>query len=131
MSLRLLSPGMPDDDELYRKRLGFWLRAARERSGKSQAGAAEQLGFSTKSKSTISDYETGRTEPSLRTLRVLAAWYGVPLEVFTRPAETPEELIDRVVSGASALEREDWASGEDRGRAAGDEPDVGPRRQTA
>lgn len=52
--LRLLSGGMPDD-ETYKRRLGFWLRMARERAGKSQGGAAEYLGFSKKSKSSISD----------------------------------------------------------------------------
>ena len=74
LSLRLLSGAMPDDDQ-YARRLGFWLRMARERSGKSQQGAAEHLGFSTKSKSTISDYENGVTVPALRVLRKLAVWY--------------------------------------------------------
>src|SRR4051812_49353906 len=99
---------MPADDELYRKRLGFWLRAARERSGKSQAGAAEKLGFSAKSKSTISDYETGVTEPSLKTLRQLAAWYDVPLAVFIEPKPTPEETLDEIVRLAGQREQREW-----------------------
>ena len=99
---------MPDDDTLYAKRLGFWLRMARERAGKSQAGAADELGLSKNSKSTISDYENGVTVPSIKALRRLAAWYGVPLEVFTNPGPTTEERLDEIVRAAAELERADW-----------------------
>jgi transcriptional regulator with XRE-family HTH domain len=108
LSLRLLSGAMPDDDELYAKRLGFWLRMARERAGKSQAGAADHLGLSKNSKSTISDYENGVTVPAIKALRRLAAWYQVPLEVFTNPEPTVEERLDAIVREAGALQHADW-----------------------
>lgn len=121
---------MPDD-ELYAKRLGFWLRMARERAGKSQAGAAEFLGLSKKSKSTISDYENGVTVPPLQFLRRLADWYGVPLEVFTNPEPTIEERLDAIVHAAAELEREDWAREQATRQAPGDGRDVEPDRRSA
>lgn len=121
---------MPDD-QTYAKRLGFWLRMARERAGKSQKGAAEHLGFSTKSKSTISDYENGVTVPSLPVLRKLAAWYGVPLSSFTDPEPTPEERLDEIVQLAGDAEREGWEAEEGQGPAAGDAPGGGLRTQSA
>jgi len=131
LSLHLLSGGMPDDDEAYAKRVGFWLRMARERAGKSQAGAAEHLGFSSKSKSTISDYENGVTLPSLKVLRRLAAWYEVPLTVFTQPEPTIEERLDEIVQLASAAEQRDWAQAGERGPAVDDEPGAEPGRRSA
>lgn len=109
LSLRLPSVAMTDEDRQYARRLGFWLRMARERAGKSQQGAAEHVGLSAKSKSTISDYENGVTLPSLATLRRLAAWYDVPLEVFTHPEPTPEERLDELARGAAIVAREDLA----------------------
>jgi transcriptional regulator with XRE-family HTH domain len=122
---------MAAEDELYAKRLGFWLRAARERAGKSQGGAAEFLGFSPKSKSTISDYETGVTVPSLPVLRRLAEWYGLPLETFTDPAPTPEERLDEISRLAARREQREWGGGRDQDPGAADEPGAGPQRLTA
>lgn len=116
MSLRLLSPSMAEEDEIYQRRMGFWLRMARERSGKSQAGAAEFLNLSPKSKSTISDYENGRTPVPIRTLRRLADWYGVPLEAFTRPEKMPEERLDELVRASAALVRQDLEVGQEEPR---------------
>ncbi len=110
LSLRLLSAAMADD-ETYLRRQGFWLRMARERAGKSQAGAAQYLGLSKHSKSSISDYETGVTPPSLLTLRKLAAWYGVPLSVLTEPEPTPTERLDELARAATAQAIEDLDSG--------------------
>jgi transcriptional regulator with XRE-family HTH domain len=121
---------MPDD-EVYAKRVGFWLRQARERAGKSQSGAAEFLGFSKTSKSTISDYETGRTVPSLRVLRRLADWYGVPLALLTNPRPTAEEMLDDSVLEGSTLEREGWDEEQAGLRAAEDERDAEPGTRTA
>lgn len=129
MSLRLLSPGM-GDDEVYAKRLGFWLRMARERSGKSQAGAAKYLGLSEKSKSTVSDWENGRV-PALAYLRRLARWYGVPLEVFTHPELTPDERLDEIARFASDEERQGWESAQEPTRAGEDARDGAPRTRTA
>jgi len=109
---------MGADEDRYKLRLGFWLRMARERAGKSQQGAAEYLGFSANSKSSISDYENGVTVPSLPVLRRLAAWYRVPLRTFTEPEATPEERLDELSRLAADAEREDWASEEPRGLGA-------------
>jgi transcriptional regulator with XRE-family HTH domain len=131
LSLRLLSGVMPDDDATYNRRLGFWLRMARERAGKSQAGAAEFIGLSASSKSTVSDWENGARPPKLNQLRRLAAYYEVPLELFTDPEPTPEERIDSIVRLATDAERRDWASGLDRGQETDDGPDAGPGRLSA
>ena len=119
------------DDQTYAKRLGFWLRMARERAGKSQGGVAEFLGFSTKSKSTISDYENGVTVPSLPVLRRLAGWYGVPLATFTDPMPTPEERLDEIVQLAAAEERASYGSEEARGPEAAGGHVGEPRRRSA
>lgn len=122
---------MATEEEIYKVRLGFWLRMARERAGKSQKGAAEYLGFSANSKSSISDYENGVTVPSLPVLRRLAAWYGVPPATFTDPEPTPEERLDEIVRVAGAAEREDWAAGEGRGPGVAGELGDEPRRRSA
>jgi transcriptional regulator with XRE-family HTH domain len=101
LSLILLSGGMSDDVE-HQRRQGFWLRMARERAGKSQAGAAEYLGLSKASKSTISDYENGVTEVPQRYLRRLAGWYGVPLRTFTEPERTAFDRLDEIAREAIA-----------------------------
>jgi len=122
---------MPNDDAAYAKRVGFWLRMARERSGKSQKGAALKLGFSENSKSTISDYENGVTMPSLKVLRRLAAWYEVPLGVFTHPDPTTDERLDELVLAAGALEREDWEREQARRPGVEGERGDAPDRQSA
>lgn len=122
---------MTADDLLYAKRLGFWLKAARERSGKSQQGAAEYLGFSPNSKSTISDYENAVTPVPLRHLRKLAAWYGVPLTAFTEPDPTPEERLDEIARLAGLREQRGWEAEEGRDQAGDDEPGDAPHRRSA
>lgn len=115
LSLHLLSPTDMDDDT-FQHRQGFWLRMARERAGKSQAGAARFLGLSENSKSSVSDYETGVTPPSLKTLRRLARWYGVPLDVFTEPGPTAFERLDELAGDAAALALEDQGTVADDGQ---------------
>jgi transcriptional regulator with XRE-family HTH domain len=113
LSLRLLSG--PVSDEQHHLRLGFWLRIAREDAGKSQEGAARELGLSAASKSTISDWENGVREPKLSQLRVLARYYGVPMDLFVTPPPTAFEDLARVKElAAAALDAEaaDWASEE-------------------
>lgn len=125
------------DDETYFRRQGFWLRMARERAGKSQKGAALELGLSEKSKSTVSDYESGNPDkaPSQRTLRILARWYGVPVELFVSPPPTAFEVIEQLLDEASrageAAERRDWEAGEGRAPEAGDGPGDAPGRLSA
>jgi transcriptional regulator with XRE-family HTH domain len=103
LSLRLLSATMAEEDEIYQRRQGFWLRMARERAGKSQAGAAEMIGLSPASKSSISDYENGVTAVPLRMLRRLAEYYAVPLSLFTEPPPTAYEEIDARLGAATQV----------------------------
>jgi transcriptional regulator with XRE-family HTH domain len=119
---------MADDDALYRTRQGFWLRMARERAGKSQAGAAEYLGLSKNSKSTVSDYENGVTEVPLRYLRALARWYGVPLSVFTEPNPTAFETLEEIAIEAIGSARAQ-ASREAGGDPAADAQQSAPLRE--
>lgn len=119
------------EDETYNRRLGFWLRMARERAGKSQAGAAEFIGLSKSSKSTISDWENGARPPSLSHLRRLASYYAVPLEVFTAPQPTPEERLDEIVRLAGDGERRDWAAEQGRDHEGEGEPGDEPGRRSA
>ncbi len=123
------------DDTIYFRRQGFWLRMARERAGKSQAGAAQTIGLAGASKSTISDYERGEQIAPQAVLRTLARWYGVPVDLFTRPPITSDEVIDRLLDEASrsgeAGERREWAAGEDRGRGDDDGPADEPDRLPA
>jgi len=123
-------------DEIYFKRQGFWLRMARERAGKSQKGAALELGLSENSKSSVSDYESGTgTHASQDTLLALARWYTVPLSVFTDPLPTSDEVIERLIDEASRLgasaERRDWIEGRDRAREADDALGDAPGRLSA
>ena len=135
LSLRLLSGGMPDD-ATHLARLGFWLRIARERAGKSQSGAAQELNLSAASKSTVSDWENGVREPSLKQLRALARYYEVPLGLFIDPPTTAFEDLDRMTAlatAALAAEAADWEQGSagERDRDAGDAPGDLPGRRSA
>lgn len=127
LSLHLPFPAMSDEQHL--RRLGFWLRIAREDAGKSQEGAARELGLSAASKSTISDWENGVREPKMSQLRALARYYEVPVEVLVNPPATAfEDLarLKRLAGAALDAEAEDWASGERGTRPEaegdGDEP---------
>jgi transcriptional regulator with XRE-family HTH domain len=95
---------MAEEDELYQRRQGFWLRMARERAGKSQAGAAELIGLKRSSKSSISDYENGVTPVPMKMLRRFAEWYGVPLRVFTEPKPTAYEQLDDEIAAMARSE---------------------------
>lgn len=124
-----------DDDGLFYRRQGFWLRMARERAGKSQEGAAVEIGLSKASKSTISDYENAMTEAPQKALRTLARWYDVPVDLFNRPPMTADEVIDqladRLSRDAAAAERVDWEAERDQAPASDAEADVAPGRRSA
>jgi transcriptional regulator with XRE-family HTH domain len=123
-----------DDDGLYYRRQGFWLRMAREKAGKSQEGAAKEVGLAEASKSTISDYERGKAAPQ-PVLRKLARWYGVPIDLFNRPPILADEVIDRLIEelsrDAGVAERRDWDVGLDRDPASDDEDGDAPHRRSA
>lgn len=116
------------DDETYSRRIAFWLRGARERAGLTQGQVAEHLGLSPKSKSSISDYESGRTTPPIQVLRHLAELYGVPLELLTEPGPTTDDRIDEIVRIAAERERADWDAAAGRSPSAGAGRAAGRRR---
>lgn len=121
---------MDTDEQLYQRRQGYWLRVARERAGKSQQGAAEYIGLSSSSKSSISDYERGETPVPMLALRRLAKWYGVPLRLFTEPDLTAEEqLEERLARWAREAIHE--ALEEDDDPSSGHEPDEPPLARSA
>jgi transcriptional regulator with XRE-family HTH domain len=125
---------MADSDALYRKRQGFWLRMAREAAGYNQAGAAEKLGL--KTKSAISDYETGTTEAPQKRLRALAKLYSWDLEIFTDPQPTAEEMAQERMSqkARAAIRVADQVSAEEAAEerpAGGDSPGAEPQRRSA
>lgn len=132
LSAHLPSPAMAD--ALHLARLGFWLRMAREGSGKSQEGAARELGLSAASKSTISDWENGVREPKLSQLRALARYYEVPIDLFIDPPATAFEDLERMKGLASAavtLALEDLPSDGEPAPDAEEPPAESPRRPSA
>lgn len=124
-----------EDDELYYRRQGFWLRMARERAGKSQEGAAKQIGLVGASKSTISAYERGTKVAPQQVLRTLARWYGVSVDLFLHPDVSADEVIDRrmdqLAGAAGAAERGDWASAAELPPASEDGIAAEPRTRSA
>lgn len=123
------------DDMQYYRRQGFWLRMSRERAGKNQAGAAEKLGLSKTSKSTVSDYENGTQVAPQPVLRKLARFYAVPVELFLDPPPTAEEMIEarmaELADGAADAERRDWAAGRGPSPASEHGSDAEPDRRSA
>lgn len=122
---------MPTEEEilLIERRRAWWLRVARR--GMNQTGVAQALGLSSKSGSTIGDWERGVSQPSLRQLAQLAALYEVPLELFVNPPKTDDERLDEIVRLAAGEERSDSEVGLDRTLGAGDEPGAAPDRRSA
>lgn len=117
--------------EQRRRRRAWWLYVARRVSGLSQSGVAQSVGLSSKSASTVGDWERGTTEPSLKQIGQLAVLYNAPLSLFMEPPPTDEERFADLAHVAIDLEREDWAAEEAARRDAGDEPPGALRRRPA
>lgn len=81
------------------KRVGFWLRMARERANLSQPAAAKMLGLSNKSASTLSAWEAGTREPSPSKLRAMSELYQTPISLFYDPPLTAYEQIEALAVG--------------------------------
>ncbi len=111
LRLRLV-PMDEHDDELERRRRGFWLRMARERARYTQAAVAELIGYRGTSKSSVNAWEEGRRPVPLDKLKALARLYAVPVEMFVNPESTAYERIDALVNVAGELERADWEAGD-------------------
>ncbi len=85
-----LPPGGPSPDADADP--GAALRALRERRGLTIAALARQVGISA---AAISQIESGTVQPSVTTLRRLAAALGVPVFRFFLPADTPAASVVR------------------------------------
>ena len=130
-----------EDVMAERRRRGYWLRLARQHAGPdggelTQADVAARLGLSGKSGSSISNLEKGRREASATELTRLARLYGVPVNWFSEPRPTNEEMLleaKRLAGGALEAEAEDWEASQGRGSdpAAADAGAVPPGRRTA
>lgn len=95
-----------EDERVRAQRRGYWLRIARVRAGNPPLKeVAEALGYSQRSQGTISLWESGAREPSLRQLERLAVLYDVPVEVFVDPEETDIERLEHRVVDIRARER--------------------------
>lgn len=103
-----------EDEDRQRTRRGYWLRASRRRAGLTLKEVAQAMGYSLRSQTTIKLWEDGRRDPSDIQLAKIAGVYGVPVELFYKPAETDEERLDRWVRDALAE-----ANREKRGRRIG------------
>lgn len=57
------------------------------------SGVAQALGLSLNSASSVSAWEQGQRQPSLRQLAQLAILYDVPFGLFTDPPATDEERL--------------------------------------
>lgn len=94
--------------EALRNQLGGRLRELREARGLTQAQLAHLLG---KSLETISNFERGKTLPSLVTLEQLAGVLGVSMQDFfsDRVIKRPADGLDAVLAELRALGAEDRA----------------------
>jgi transcriptional regulator with XRE-family HTH domain len=117
-----------DDEELHAQRLGYWLRRVRLRRNESLKSAAIAAGLKASSGSTVSLWERGKRPITVKQLRRLAIFYGVPEDFFTMPPMTDEERLSAALSDAATLERDHWALGEGTGPEDDAEPDAGRRR---
>lgn len=137
---KLRSVAMPTDHELTaeRHRQAYWLRLARAYDPRKPtlADVAQAAGLSANSGGMVSRWENDRTPegPKPSRLKRVAAFYGLPVDLFSSPPETDEDrLADmrRLAIGAVELEQQDWDAGADDGPSDEDEPDEPPHRQLA
>lgn len=119
---RLASVTVTSEEELHAQRLGYWLRRVREQRGESQKSAALAAGLAASSSSTVSKWESGERPISVQTLRRLAKFYAVPVDLFMSPPMTDDERLAAALADAGALERAGWDLEQERGLATGDAP---------
>ena len=70
---KTIPPDNPEAEAARRRALGARIKALRRKSGLTQAKVAKQLGIASQS---VTNYESGKTEPSIRNLISLAAVLG-------------------------------------------------------
>lgn len=131
--VRLVSAVMASREELEaeRKRRGYWIRRARELHGLTQHAVAEALGYSGKSLSTVSLWESGlRPVPSDK-IGPLSRLVKLPPDWIVNPPLTDEERLSAAVLAAEELEREDAEPEEPPALRAVGARAGGPRRRSA
>lgn len=77
---------------MYSEGFASKLKKARENTGFTQ----REISAETKIKqSTLASYETGRTQPDIETLGILADFYGVSIDWLVGTAGGKKEILDR------------------------------------
>jgi transcriptional regulator with XRE-family HTH domain len=87
-------------EEDQRRRRGYWLRLARQRSGLTLKQVAVAMGYALRSQTTIRLWELGQRDPSDIQLTRIAGVYRVPVSVFSEPRKTDQEWLDERVREA-------------------------------
>lgn len=129
---------MPTDAAVQKRqtRTAWWLRVCHLVDSRKPTGAqvAVAAGLSAGSASVVSLWEQNKAQPKLEQLERLAAFYGVPVSLFTEPPETDEERLGRYRQRALAAvdaEQRDWDEAVAGGRTPGVERASSPRRRSA
>lgn len=76
-------------DDMYREGFTTKLKKARANTGFSQREVSRETGIG---QVTIANYETGRTEPDLENLGILADFYGVSVDWLLGTRGGPEKV---------------------------------------
>lgn len=119
------------DQMAIRIRRGYWIQRARKRKGLTLLYVANALGYSGKSESIPSRWESGdRPVPSDK-LEPLARLLSLPPHYLVRPPLTDDERLDAAVLAVSEQESEDSESGAEDDPQADDELDDELGRQSA
>lgn len=74
---------------MYKEGFCSKLKKARENTGFTQREIAKETGIS---QSTIANYETGRTEPDIENLGILADFYGISVDWLLGTRGGPERV---------------------------------------
>jgi len=106
-------------EEDQRRRRGYWLRLARQRSGLTLKQVAVEMGYALRSQTTIRLWELGQRDPSDIQLTRIARVYRVPVSVFSEPRHTDQEWLDQRVREAMRSGESDGTDGADAHKATG------------
>ena len=87
------------------------IRLARQKAGLTQAGLAERAGIT---QQVVSEYETGRKEPTLPSLRRLVIAAGYDLHMRLEPLDPHDESIQRFLEGLDPKVRADLEAAQRR-----------------
>lgn len=121
----------PEDQAAERRRRGYWIQRARKRKGFTLDYVAQMMGYSGKSLSTPSLWESGKRPVPSDKLGPLARLLDLPPDFLVSPQMTDDERLDAAVRDAEALERQDSERVSARRPQAAVVRAVGPRRRSA